>query len=432
LFSNPAFVKEASKRYGIILDELEDAKAHLRQAKRTAMAQPFMVGLETYVERLKYVVKMWDSTPFGRKALQQAEERAEKFIEKNKYGLYRGEVLLDIGTAHLVSFFDVDNGEKWLTRTAEWFDNVQQFDKDLKDFELPESVRKVSQPPKEERYKDRWNNVKLSQPQSGQFFNRRNCSWYWNSKRKDVMIYLGLVAYAKNDFEKAKKVWLELYNIDPFFKNADMTGTGSIPQRLIWNIDKNKGALYATYNEMAIFTDTRVRLAVLIADICLETINLREAERRFQWILENRLFSLNRNQKAYCLFALSVAYIGQFKTEKGIAILEQFLPGRPFDGTLTTSRALLHLAVNYQNIENHPERFEKKIMLYKYIVKQFPQTTEGDCAMFYIAEPYYFSGNYEKAIVYLTLYLKHYPNGVFSKTATIYLADTKKKMGTVN
>jgi hypothetical protein len=73
------------------------------------------------------------------------------------------------GTAHLVSFFDADNGEKWLTRAAELFDNVQQFDKDLKDFELPESVRKVSQPPKEERYKDRWTNIKLSQQEPGQF-----------------------------------------------------------------------------------------------------------------------------------------------------------------------------------------------------------------------------------------------------------------------
>ncbi|MDR1140210.1 MAG: hypothetical protein LBL62_00860, partial [Planctomycetaceae bacterium] len=55
LFSNPAFVKEAAKRYKIIENELEDAKAHLRQAKRTAMAQPFIVGLEAYVERLKFV-----------------------------------------------------------------------------------------------------------------------------------------------------------------------------------------------------------------------------------------------------------------------------------------------------------------------------------------------------------------------------------------
>jgi tetratricopeptide (TPR) repeat protein len=208
-----------------------------------------------------------------------------------------------------------------------------------------------------------------------------------------------------------------------------MTDAGSIPQRLLWNIEKNRGSLFATSSEMAVFVDTRLRLAVLLADICLETVNLREAERRIQWIIENRLFSLNRDQKAYCFFALSVAYVGQFKAEKSIAILEQFLPGQPFYGSLTTSCALLYLAVNYPNTEYCPERFEKKIMLYKYIAKQFPQTTEGDCAMFYIAEPYYFSGNYEKALVYLTIYLKHYPNGGFSKTAKVYLADVKKKLG---
>jgi tetratricopeptide (TPR) repeat protein len=394
------------------------------------MPEAFVVGLERQVEFLKFVTKMFKETPMGRKALQEAEKRAENFLNKNKYGLYRGEVLLDIGTAHLVSFFDTENGEKWLTRAAEWFDNVQQFDKDLKDFELPESVRKVSQPPKNERFTDRWNNVKMSKPKPGDFFNRRTCLWYWNSKRKEVIIYLGLIAYAKNDFEKAKEVWLELYNLDSFFKNAEMSDAGSSPQRLLWNIEKNRGSLFATSNEMAVFVDPRLRLAVLLADICLETINFQEAERRFQWILENKLLSLNRDQKAYCLFALSVAYIGQFKTEKGIAILEQFLPGQPLYGTPTTTRALLYLAVNYQSSEKHPERFEKKMNLYQYIVKQFPETTEADSAMFYIAEPYYFSGNYEKAFVYLTIYLKHYPNGAFSKAAAVYLADVKKKMGT--
>jgi hypothetical protein len=114
------FVGEnCDKVYKILCDQLEDAKAQLRQAKRTATAMPFVVGLEAYVERLKYVIKMFEQTPMGRKTLQQAEEQAEKFLEKNKYGLYRGEVLLDIGTAHLVSFFDVDNGEKWLNRAAE-------------------------------------------------------------------------------------------------------------------------------------------------------------------------------------------------------------------------------------------------------------------------------------------------------------------------
>jgi hypothetical protein len=44
--------------------------------------------------------------------------------------LYCGEVLLDIGTAHLVSFFNMENSEKWLNRVAKWFGNLQQFGKE--------------------------------------------------------------------------------------------------------------------------------------------------------------------------------------------------------------------------------------------------------------------------------------------------------------
>jgi hypothetical protein len=53
--------------------------------------------------------------------------------------------------------------------------------------------------------KDRWTNVKLSQPKPRQFFNRRSCSWYWNSKRKDVTLLQGLIAFAKEDYETAEK-----------------------------------------------------------------------------------------------------------------------------------------------------------------------------------------------------------------------------------
>jgi hypothetical protein len=304
LFSNPAFVKEASKRYGIILDELEDAKAHLRQAKRTAMAQPFLVGLEAYVERLKFVVKMWESTPFGRKALQQAEERAEKFLEKNKYGLYRGEVLLDIGTSHLVSFFDIENGEKWLNRAAEWFDNVQQFDKDLKDFELPESVRKISQPPKEERYKDRWTNTKLSQPKPGQFFNRRSCSWYWNSKRKDVTILQGLVAFAKEDYETAEKHWNLLAELDKeFYAQQKASGweNATTLARLTWNLRNQKGSLYATPEEMASFKAPKRRMAILLADLYYESEQHQKALLIYQRLENRELGTLSKNELAYVI-----------------------------------------------------------------------------------------------------------------------------------
>ncbi|MDR2756085.1 MAG: hypothetical protein LBC20_10285, partial [Planctomycetaceae bacterium] len=381
LFSNPAFVKEASKRYGIILDELEDAKAHLHQAKRTAMAQPFMVGLEAYVERLKFVVKMWESTPFGRKALQQAEERAEKFLEKNKYGLYRGEVLLDIGTAHLVSFFDVDNGEKWLTRAAEWFDNVQQFDKDLKDFELLESVRKVSQPPKEERYKDRWTNIKLSQPKPGQFFNRRSCSWYMNSKQKDLALVQGLIAFANINNEQAKVFWDKIAILDKdFYAEQEKAGwkNATTHYRLTQRIKHQPGALFATPDEMASFKDPKRRLAILLADLYYLAEEPAKALVMYRLIESGSLGALSYNEKAYICFAIFSCLCWDKDIDE-IAYLEPKL--KAFVGTPSEARVVLGFANRLNTGKNH-ELLPKKIKVYEYLIQKFPKMEEAKYAAF--------------------------------------------------
>jgi tetratricopeptide (TPR) repeat protein len=424
LFSNPAFVKEASKRYGIILDELEDAKAHLRQAKRTAMAQPFMVGLETYVERLKYVVKMWESTPFGRKALQQAEERAEKFIEKNKYGLYRGEVLLDIGTAHLVSFFDVDNGEKWLTRAAEWFDNVQQFDKDLKDFELSESVRKVSQPPKNERYRDEWTNIRLSQPKPGDFFNRRTCNWYMNSKQKDIVLLLGLIPFANNNIEKAMHFWDKLIILDQkFYEEQKQTGkektTTSV--RLIWDLENHKTSLYATPEEMAVFDQPHLKLAVLLADIDMENENYKAAEKKYRRILDMQEVKVRKDRSAYVAYALANSLLMQFKTVEAMKIYCEFGPQGYFKETTSAPQALLNYANYMTQNTNYISDFEKGVLCYKYISAQYSETKEGQWALYLLGDTYVYIGQISNAMITWNMYLQKYPQGG-------YVTHVKKKL----
>jgi hypothetical protein len=424
MFSNPAFIKEAAKRYDIILDQLEDAKARLRQAKRTAMPQSFIAGLEAYVERLKYVVKMWESTPFGRKALQQAEERAEKFIEKNKYGLYRGEVLFDIGTAYLVSFFDTENGEQWLNRAADWFDNVQQFDKDLKDFELPDSVRKVSTPPKNERYKDRWNNVKMSKPKAGDFFNRRTCSWYWNTKRKDVTLLQGLIAFAKEDYETAEKHWNLLAELDKeFYARQKAAGweNATTLARLIWNLRNKKGSLYATPEEMAAFNDPKQRLTLLIADLNMEMQDYLSAEKSFRVLLNDRDIRNNRNKSAYCTFALATALMMQHKSKEAIKLFEMFGPNHPFDKTPPAPRAILSYAHYQTQHIDQPDKFMNGNRAYEYLVKTYPDTVQADCAFYYRARNYASSGDILTAINTLKLYLQKYPNANYGDYAKKYI-----------
>jgi tetratricopeptide (TPR) repeat protein len=334
-------------------------------------------------------------------------------------------VLLDIGTAHLVSFFDVENGEKWLTRAADWFDSVQQFDKDLKDFELPESVRKVSQPPKEERYKDRWTNVKLSQPKPGDFFNRRSCSWYWNSKRKDITLLQGLVAFAKEDYETAEKHWNLLAELDKVFyaqqKKSGSENTTTLA-RLIWNLKNQPGSLYATPVEMTVFTDSKQRVAVLIADLSMEAQNYSSAEKHFRALLLDRGIKNNKNQSAYCTFALATALMMQHKSKEAVQLFEMFGPNHPFDKTLSAPRAILHYA-NYQTqYVNQPYKFINGNRAYEYLIKTYPDTPQADSAFYYRARNYAVAGDIPTAVKMLKLYLQTYSNANYKDYALRYIA----------
>jgi tetratricopeptide (TPR) repeat protein len=334
-------------------------------------------------------------------------------------------VLLDIGTAYLVSFFDTENSEKWLTRAAEWFDNVQQFDKDLKDFELPETVRKVSQPPKNERFTDRWNNVKISKPKPGDFFNRRSCGWYWNSKRKDVVIWLGLIYYAKNDYAKAELEWKKLYEMDSYFQESEKNLYGSIPKRLLWNIKYNKGGLFATNEEIALFDDEVKRIAVLIADISLEMQNYPLAEKHYRRLLFDKTINFSRIQKSYITYALGVALLSQFKSDESLRLFIQFAPNQVFAGTPSAPRALLTYA-NYQTQSKYDTiSCSKGIACYRYLANNYPNTEQGEYALYYLAETLDFIGNPQSASEVMNEYIRKYVNGVFYKHAYKFLQNPK-------
>ena len=328
---------------------------------------------------MAYVVKMWEKTPLGRKALQTAEERAEKFLERNKYGLYRGEVLLDIGTAHLVSNFDLENGEKWLTRAAEWFDSARQFDKDLQSFELPEQVRRASTPPKNERFKDRWENVRLSQPKPGDLFNRRTCEWYWNAKRKEVTVLQGLVAFAKEDHETAEKHWNLLSELDKeFYAQQQAAGWGDATtySRLIWSLKNKKSSLYARPEEMSEFKIPKRRLAVLIGDCFYMSEKPMVAMSIFQRLEAKELGQMSKNETAYVTVAIFNCMCWDGRLDE-IAYLESKL--KHFVGTPSESRAVLGYANRLKMPHGfgvHPKTFEA----YDYLIKKFPGTDDAEYA----------------------------------------------------
>ncbi|MDR0609030.1 MAG: hypothetical protein LBG58_02880 [Planctomycetaceae bacterium] len=280
-----------------------------------------------------------------------------------------------------MSFFDTDNGEKWLNRAAEWFDNVQKFDKGLKDFELPESVRKVSQPPKEERYKDRWTNIKLSQPKSGQFFNRRSCSWYWNSKRKDVTLLQGLVAFAKEDYETAEKHWNLLAELDKeFYAQQKASGweNATTLARLLWSVKNKQGSLYARPEEMVSFTIPKRRLAIWLADFYYMSERPQDALSIYRRLESAELGRMTKNETAYVTCGVFACMCWDKKLDE-IKYIEPKL--KHFIGTPCEARILLGYA-NRLNTRDEEGMLKKQLQIYEYLVKKHSGSEEADFADF--------------------------------------------------
>jgi len=215
------------------------------------------------------------------------------------------------------------------------------------------------------------------------------------------------------------------------FKEAEKGHFGSTPQRLLWNIENNKGALYATPMEMAVFRSARSRFALLLADLELENANMTAAEKKFHRLLADKEIQANREMSSYCTYALAVTLFCQFKRKEGENLLEQFVPGNPFAGTVVAPCALLHYANSIQDIHNK-QRFAQKMKCYEYIATKFPKADEADSAVFYQAEPFYYLEHYEEAIPRLKKYLKTYPQGKFAEPAKMFLKMSIEKTNRTN
>jgi len=238
-------VKDAAETFKNKQEELQMARLLVKYTEQSKAPEALMEKRRENVTNLEKMISLWKSMPLGENAILAAEKSTEQFLEREPFGLYRGEAMLNCGLCRLEIFLDPDKAEPWLLRANKWFGEVKKTDAALLKLEVPDKSKAVSQPPREERFTDEWSNIKLSQPKPGDLFNRRECSWYISSKHKDAVLWLGMIAYANKDYNVAKTWWEKLYVIDPYFKQADNSPSGSTTQRLMWNLEHNNASLFA-------------------------------------------------------------------------------------------------------------------------------------------------------------------------------------------
>jgi tetratricopeptide (TPR) repeat protein len=253
-------------------------------------------------------------------------------------------------------------------------------------------IRHASTPPQSERFKDQWENVRLSQPRPGDLFNRRTCAWYWSSKRKDVTLLQGLVAFAKEDYETAEKHWNLLSELDKgFYAQQQAAGWGDATTlaRLTWNLKNQKGSLYATPEEMASFKDPKRRLAVLIADLFYESEQPDRALSIYRRLERKELGTLSKNEQAYVTLGVFVCLCWNPKFDETAYILPRT---QLFVDTPSEPRAIFYYA-NRLRRYGGVEGYYRTVKAYETCIAKYPNSKEAKHSKLFLAETYKDLGN---------------------------------------
>lgn len=393
---------------------LEEAGQKLKLVRAFKVKPEVREEAEATVAHLEERIKTIKGTPLGEKALEAATERAEAFITANEFGLYRGEVMLDMGKITLHNQLDIKSASHWYSKADVWFSTVNEKDAAIDAFSVPGKAIEVSSPPPSERRSDGWGNAEHWTPKTGSIFNRNTCQWYLSSLQKNAIMDMGLIAYVGSRFDDASKQWSRLYGIDPFYKQSEKEMQGSTPQRLLWNVKNNRGALMATTEELAAFRDDTRRLQLMLADLAFECENFSDAAEKYNALLQGRYGELTTPEKAFVVFALAQCEGVTQSREAALGRLEAF-NSKTFLRTPTAARALMARA-GLRLGGGGKDNIAKALSDYKLLIDDFKDTPQAKSALLAAAFTHKTFGRLEQAKGYYQEFVHRHPEDRLTKT----------------
>ena len=384
---------------------LARAEKMLAAANRAKVAKPLLKRLKDATEKAERRIKELKAVPIGEKAFKQAERDAGAFMAANQYGLYRGEMLLAFADYWLEQQLELGKAKTSYQSAARWLDDVRAADKALNDYTVPERAGEVAMPPANERYKDEWGNVVLTEVKSGLVFNRQTTPWYWASKRKWAALKLAFIAYVEKDYPEAEKQISMLPELDEFIKDA---GPASVYGRMLWNLRHNKGCIVATPEEMRCINGEKKRLMVFLADMDYENEMPQKAQERYLALLNGKCGQLSKNEKAYMISSIFGCMC--WTEEDEVAYIEKHF--EEVKGTVSEPLIMFGYANRLVSTNSPPTKEQglRAIEAYRNVVERFPDSKYAEDSLFYIADQYHTFGEDDKAEVVCHKYLKKYPD----------------------
>lgn len=419
-------------------EEIETKLKKLREAHRKLrMDLPSSTKRrrEEQIRELSEDLRHLRDLPTGAAAEKQATCRIQELLDRQGFGLYRGELLLARADFHLDEKLNPESARSAYEEARLWIEAAEKAKEKLDAFTIPGAALEVASPPIQPHGTDGWGNVEQSKIEPGHVVNRRTCSWYLDSLRARACAGLAFLAFVNDEIPAARE-WCRRMNLsDARSRHLGGMGIGNIYSRLIHGLDC-KAFRNALDEEMAAFKNPQRRFVVMLADFHADCERPEEAETLYRALFEKRYGRLSNNEEAYVRFQLGWVswYRGIDRLDQKLqdAAVEWFLPFQT-DAALrrspTAPRAVFSL-YNTMRYSPDPIRREAAYAVLKVFPDDFPDFPRAQTALYtlaYRAKTYGGKKGGQEALGYLRRLLKDYPKTQWRKLSEEMIGEIEAK-----
>lgn len=418
--TRPEHVVRARRTVRGLAERLAEEKTALARMNRSgapaADRDAQQENMQDTVKRLQRVQRV----PTGDRAFRAAREATDDFL-RERYGCYRGAVILAMADHYLDVRLAPPVAEKWYADAIDWFEKVKEIEKQADALAIPDKSRRVSAPPDAMKKTDAWGNIRWSERRPGDLFNRRTADWYVPYHRMIAGMKYAFCLFLRGETERAVRELRIIIAVDKHAVALARKGWPNNYYRL--RDDFRNGRLFATREDLRHFSGT-VKTQLLVADFYYEIEQWDKAARLHRQFNRMHGDRLDRVGTAYLNLVLGYAAQHDGNKKKSLEYFNRII--REYRDTPSWPRAMFHMFVHYQNDK---ETHDKALACLNAIRTYRPGTKHASEAHIYTGIFYYSFGKFDKARTVFNECLQRYPGTPNERCATQYLALIEKKSG---
>ena len=234
--------------------------------------------------------------------IAEAERELTALRQANPYGPYSGEAILGLGRIAMEHHLNPGAARGCFLLLDTWIQEVKAKPVlNITKLAVPAAAAKVTTPPQDEKYTDRWGNVKKSAVKPGMLVNPKTCLWYLDDLKEQLAMYMGFLCFVEGKKDEALAWYAKILECDPATRRLNTSGEWNDYSRLRWGVEH--GFLYARPEELALYGEPRQKLAVLLFDFYFVTERWAEAAEIASRLLKGQCGPLGAAAKEYPMFA---------------------------------------------------------------------------------------------------------------------------------